>query len=302
MATIKRCRPSLGTFVEITLTDDRVPPHLLEDMTEMAFGRIARVQSLMGFRDPASELSRLSACGHLHPLPVNEWTREVIAEAMRLSRASEGVFDIALSAPPAAGVIASPSAAPVGVPTLAKNAEPPSHRDIILHRDGRVSFRRPLELDLTEIARGYAVDKAAELLVEQRIQQAVINAGGDIRFVGTRPRSLPLGAPAAPQSIHLNARVTASAVATSAAYFANGRHHWRKQSHIMHPRTGKAMRSNVSLSVFAPTCVQADALLKVVLLDEPSAWQSLLEKERASAVFITSAGEMVRFPAMQVAA
>lgn len=56
------------------------------------------------------------------------------------------------------------------------------------------------------------------------------------------------------------------------------------------------MRSNVSVSVFAQSCAQADALTKVVLLDEPQSWQSLLSRENASAVFVTTKGEMVRFP------
>ncbi len=290
MPTIKRCRPLLGTFVEITIRDESRPEHALEGLAEIAFGRIARVQSLMSFHDPSSELSRLNACGHLHPLPVNEWTRQVIGEAVRLGRASEGVFDIAVA------------------PTLMNWGFLPRHfgrtadeagtyRDIVLHQDGRVSFRRPILLDLGGIAKGFAVDKAAEMLSEQRIEHAVINAGGDLRFVGARPPSLPIRDPAAPHSVRLFAQVTAPAVATSAAYFANRRHHWRKVSHILHPRTRKPMRSNVSVSVFAKTCVQADALTKVVLLDEPHAWQKLLTKEEASAVFVTSRGEMVRFPA-----
>ncbi len=276
MPTLKRCRPLLGTFVEITLGDALLPQHLLEDLADMAFGRIARVQSLMSFHDSGSELSRLNACGHLHPLSVNEWTHEVIAEAVRLSRASDGVFEI----------------------TARDGAEEvSSFRDVVLHRDGRISFKRPLSLDLGVLARGFAIDKAAELLQEHRVQHACVNAGGDLRFVGACPRSVPIGAPAAPPNIHLHAQVTAPAISTSAAYFSNRRHHWKKVNDILHPRTQKPMRSNVSVSVFAQTCVQADALTWVVLLDDPQSWQPLLAKEKASAVFITSKGEMVRFPA-----
>jgi thiamine biosynthesis lipoprotein len=214
----------------------------------------------------------------------------VLGEAVRIGRASEGVFDIA----------AAPARVPWGfLPryTAQEKDAAAAYRDVVLHRDGRVSFRRPLQLDLGEIAKGFAVDKAAELLEEQGVRQAVINAGGDLRFIGERPPSLPMRDPAAPYSIHLFAQVTAPAVATHSAYHANGRHHRRKVSHILHPRTRKPMRSNVSVSVFAQTCVQADALTRVVLLDEPKSWQSLLARENASAVFVTSKGEMVRFPA-----
>lgn len=290
MATIKRCQPLLGTYVEITLRDERHSEDFLHDLAQMAYKRITRVQALMSFHDPSSELSRLNACGHLHPLPVNPWTREVIAEAVRLGRESEGVFDIT-TAPTLVqwGFLPKPS--------TPRADEAGTFRDIVLHRDGRVGFRRPLLLDLGGIAKGYAVDKAADLLMEYGVQEAVINAGGDLRFVGPRPSTLSVRDPSLPQSLHLLTNITSPAVATSAAYFANRRHHWRKVSHILHPITRKPMRSNVSVSVFAQTCVQADALTKIVLLDEPHAWQSLLIKEKASAAFITAKGEVVHFPA-----
>lgn len=290
MATIKRCQPLLGTYVEITLRDERHSEDFLHDLAQRACKHIARVQSLMSFQDPSSELSRLNACGHLHPLSVNPWTREVIAEAVRLGRESEGVFDIT-TAPTLVQWGFQPKSSSLDA------QEAGTFRDIILHRDGRVSFRRPLLLDLSGIAKGYAVDKAADLLAEYGVQEAVINAGGDLRFVGPKPSHLSALDPSLPQSLHLLTNITSPAMVTSAAYFANHRHHWRKVSHILHPVTRKPMRSNVSLSVFAQTCVQADALTQIVLLDEPQAWQSLLIKEKASAAFVTAQGEIVRFPA-----
>lgn len=287
-SNIKRCRPLLGTFVEISISDDR-PEHLLHGLADIAFGRIARVQSLMSFHDASSELSRLNACGHLHPLPVNEWTHEVIAEAVRLGAASEGVFDITVA----------PELVKWGfLPKRFAGEEHPvgTYQDIVLHADGRISFEKPLLLDLGGIAKGFAVDKAAEFLIESGVTEAVINAGGDLRFIGALPSHVALRDPRAPRERVIHTEVTAPAMATSAAYFANRRHHARKVSHILHPRTRKPMCSNVSVSVFAQSCMDADALTKVVLLDDPSSWQNLLVREHASCVFITSKGEAVSFP------
>jgi thiamine biosynthesis lipoprotein len=274
--------------VEISIFDER-PEHALHALADIAFGRIARVQSLMSFHDTSSELSRLNACGHLHPLPVNEWTYEVISEAVRLGRASDGVFDIAVA----------PELVCWGF--LPRHFAGEDHSggtygDIELHGDCRISFRQPLLLDLGGIAKGFAVDKAAEFLTEVGVKEAVINAGGDLRFIGKMPDLVALRDPRAPREQFIEAEVTAPAVATSAAYFANRRHHARKVTHILHPRTRKPMRSNVSVSVFARSCMDADALAKVVLLDDPTSWQDLLTRERASCVFITAKGEAVRFP------
>lgn len=287
MNTITHSRPLLGTFVEIVIQDKELPERVLHDLAEIAFGRIARVQSLMSFTDPSSELSRLNACGHLHPLSINAWTREVIEEAQRLGKASEGVFDIAIA----------PELALPNFQLLERDVEATTYRDIVLHHDGRVSFKRPLRLDLGALAKGFAVDKAAEILADASVHSATINAGGDIRFIGRRPATLPLRNPISLEDGSLKAPVKGSAVVTSAAYYANRRHHWRKVNHILHPETGKPMRSNVSVSVFARTCVQAKALTRVVLLDEPGSWQALLKREKASAVFVTAKGELVPFSA-----
>lgn len=287
MKVIKRSRPLLGTFVEIEIADVTQPERVLVDLAEMALGRIARVQALMNFSDPASELSRLNACGHLHSLSINAWTREVIAEAVRLGKVSEGVFDI-VRAPLMEGWGTGPQ-----VFVKPRDGGVVTYRDIVLHQDGRVSFKRPLHLDVNGLARGFAIDKAAEILSEAGIVSAVIRAGGDLRFIGKRPKVLPLKDPT--NGKDLVAKLTAPAVATRAAFFANHCYHWRKVNHIAHPETGKPMRSNVSVTVFARNCVQAEALTKVVLLDEPEAWQSVLKRERASAVFVTAKGEVVPF-------
>ncbi len=212
-----------------------------------------------------------------------------IAEAVRLGAASEGVFDIAVA----------PELVRWGF--LPKRFAGEEHstgtyRDIVLHPDGRISFQQPLLLDLGGIAKGFAVDKAAEFLTGAGVKEAVINAGGDLRFTGELPNLVALRDPRAPREKVIHAAVTGPAVATSAAYFANRRHHARKISHILHPRTRKPMCSNVSVSVFARSCMDADALAKVVLLDDPASWQSLLVREHASCVFITAKGEAVCFP------
>ncbi len=84
-----------------------------------------------------------------------------------------------------------------------------TYRDIILHRDGRISFRQQLLLDLSDIAKGFAVDKAAEFLVEAGVAQATINAGGNLRFIGDLPDVVALRDPRAPRERVIEAKVTA---------------------------------------------------------------------------------------------
>jgi FAD:protein FMN transferase len=190
MSSITRCRPLLETYVKITITDDKISEKGLESLTNIAFERIARIQSLMSFHDSSSELARLNSCGHLYPLSVNPWTYEVIKEAQRISHASKGIFDITIA------------------PTLARWGFLPSrhqrdqqssanYKNIHLHNFCRVVFDQPLQIDLGGIAKGFAVDKAVEILLEAGITDGCINAGGDIRFLGTQNEMISVRDPAA---------------------------------------------------------------------------------------------------------
>lgn len=277
-SSITRCRTILGAFVEITVTDEDRAPGALEDLAAAAFGRMARVQSLMSGFDCHSDVCRLNACASLHSLTVHEWTHEVLVEGVRMARESDGVFDIVQTA--------SDGRVSEG-----------SWRDIEFEEQGRIRFRQPMTLDLGSLARGFAMDKAAEILNEAGVRHGVIHAGGDMRFVGRFPTaSATAGDKAVPAKIR-RAGVQAPAVITRPAFLANQALNRRTVSHILHPRTRKPMRSNISVSVGARSCVDADALANVVLLGEPASWQSLLLRENAVAVFLTTTGELVPFPA-----
>ena len=141
---VRRCRPLLGTFVEIEIADAREPASALHRRADEAFAEIERVHALMNFHDPATELSQLNARGHLSPMRLHPWTREVLAAAVHFSGISNGIFDVT---------------APHSRTT---------YRDIAFHEDGRLGFKRRLRIDLSGIAKGFAVDKAAEVLSAER--------------------------------------------------------------------------------------------------------------------------------------
>lgn len=288
---VRRTRPLLGTFVTIEVEDDTCSEEALTAMVEVAFGRLARVGALLSFHDTASEIARLNACAFTHPLPVHPWTREAIAKALELSRESGGVFDLTVVPnrhrrgflPPTAGETA---------------AERGTWREVEILSDGRVRFCRPLQIDLGPVVKGFAVDKAAEFLAAQHLRRASVEAGGDLRILGEASLTAPLlhlRDPRAAAGQFLAVPMRGPAVATAAAYAAN-RCRYLQLGHLIHPRTGRALKNNVSVSVFAPTCLQADALTRVVLYGEQEQWQSLLRRSEATAALVTGRGEVVFFP------
>ena len=158
---MRRCRPLLGTFVEIEAGDSAA--------IDAAFAVVERVHELMSAHDPASELSRINRFAHLAPVQVSEWTAAVIERALHWSRVSAGRFD----------------AVRAGADWTA-----------VRLAAGAVSLDGPARLDLGGIAKGFAVDRAVDALKAAGVGRGLVNAGGDLRGFGSKPWPITIVDPA----------------------------------------------------------------------------------------------------------
>ena len=136
-----------------------------------------------------------------------------------------------------------------------------------------IRFKKPgMGITLDGIAKGYIVDRASEVLAGYKIENHLINAGGDIRSrgpgQGTRPWTVTIQDPYKkkqyPDIIHM----TNGAVATSGNYEI----YFDREKmfhHIVDPRTGMSPVSDASVSVMAQTAIDADALSTSVFVMDP---------------------------------
>jgi thiamine biosynthesis lipoprotein len=278
---IRRCRPLLGTFVEITARgrDER----LLTRGIEAGFDAIARVNRLMSFHDPLSDVSRMNRDAFPKGVIVHPWTWQVMKASKRFAEQSHGTFDITVG------------------PWLTKwNYLPRRHyqfsptassRDIFLRRKYEVFFRRSLIVDLGGIAKGFAVDRAVDALKENGIGCGIVNAGGDLRTFGLASQLIHLRHPTDPTRVAGAVRLRQRAMATSGIYFARRKYRGKYVGPLLDGRTGQSARELISVSVGAAECMVADALTKIVfalrekaadLLTQYQADALLLERDGAS--------------------
>lgn len=272
MSSITQCRTGLGTFIRISLQGNCGEDELLTNSLR-AFAEIQRIERLLSFHDPHSELSRVNRNAYRKPVAVSPDMATVLRQALELSRFTDGHFDLTVA------------------PTLVSLGRLPDHGieadrraswlDIELD-DRVVRFAKPLQVDLGGIAKGYAVDRALACMEPGLV--ASVNAGGDLRMQPWQEASVAIRIPAGDQPDGLlEVPMQAPAVATSAAYFSEGEHT------IVCPQTRKPIGDARSISVFAPSCMLADALTKVVFLTENSA--RALERLHAVALVVEPDGE-----------
>jgi thiamine biosynthesis lipoprotein len=162
---------------------------------------------------------------------------------------------------------------------------------LVIDDTARVCFDRPMQLDLGGIAKGYAVDCAVDALRSAGVSSGSVNAGGDLRVFGAAATRVHVRDPRRPHACMPLADVRDAAVATSATYFSRRRVRGAAVSAIVDPLRCEPCRTRASASVIASCCAVADALTKVVLLDERRA-AHVLRRFAASAVVITPRGRV----------
>ena len=135
-------------------------------------------------------------------------------------------------------------------------------------------------ITLDGIAKGYVVDRIAGVLSDHGLKDYLINAGGDIRSAGTREDGQPwrVGVQDPAKEDHLPDVIALSgmAVATSGSYeiyFDPERTH----HHIVSAGTGSSPQLSESVSVIAPSALEADALATSVFIMEPEAGVAFID-------------------------
>ncbi|MFT6333025.1 MAG: thiamine biosynthesis lipoprotein [Lentimonas sp.] len=250
MNSINRCKPLLGTYVEIDISGNFEDKILLQ-ISKNVFSKIEKIESLMSFHNDESELSYINSNAFHHSCAISDEMREVIGQALEISKLTDGIYDISIGS------------------ELVKNGflpnrsiefdEDASFKDIFL--DGnKIKFNKRMQLDLGGIAKGYAVDQAL-LEVKDKNVEIVINAGGDLVMNNWEDKYVNIRIPNCLKSELKSMKMQNKAVATSASYYFN-----KNKNPIISAKTKEMVSDKRSISVFAPNCMLADALTKVAFL------------------------------------
>jgi thiamine biosynthesis lipoprotein len=258
---LRRCRPLLGTFVEIEC--DRA------DAIDEGFAAIERVHRLMSAHAPVSDVSRVNRFAHTFPVEVHALTALVFERALFWARESGGEFD-----PVRAGKSAIESGL---LPRHVDQPAPEASQWRWIEAHGRaVSLLKPGCVDLGGIAKGFAVDQAARAMRRASAASGLVNAGGDLIAFGPDAWRVTIIHPITRQAL-VEVELHDQALATS-ALLANG-----SGDHLP---LGSEW---ISVTVRAANACDADALTKIVWT-APADLRDMLDRNGACAFGIRPDG------------
>lgn len=282
-ADIRRARPLLGTFVEIEVAAGNRSMAAID----AAFEAVAQVHRLMSFHERDSDISRLNREACHRPTAVHPWTFQVLEMAVEMHRRSNGIFDVAVA----------PALQAIGLlPSTGENssiARRPRLRDAIELLPGHaVRFRRAdVAIDLGGIAKGFAVDRALEVLRSLDVENGLVNAGGDLAAFGAKSNTVHIRHPRHPGQSVCSIEVCNGALASSARRCDPFEKAETASSAVIDPATDRPSQLIDGATVCASSCMVADALTKVVMLGGADAGD-LLEHYEAGALMISPDGSL----------
>ncbi len=292
----------MGTVVNVSLwLDDDIKA---EEAVAAVMADMRRIDEQYSPFKPTSELSRVNdlapKASAAHPLPISAELVSIIQKADHYSRLSNGAFDITFAS------LARYYDYRKGLkPTDAQFKELlPQINYTFIHLDSKantVYFDHPkVYIDLGGIAKGFAVDRGAEILQKYGVVHANISAGGDSRVMGDKfgkPWLVGIRNPRAQDknAVAITLPLENCAISTSGDYerfFIDK--DGQRVHHIVNPRTGKSPHGIMSVSVIGPQGFDTDPLTKTIFIMGPEKGLALINSLPGfDAVVITEAGKVL---------
>lgn len=275
----------MGTHVSINLwlDADRTATEAGEAM-QAAFDEIARLETVMSEWQPTSEISRLNAAAGGPAIVISPELFRVLQRSVEVSELSDGAFDVSFHG---VGQLWSfePGARPPPAEQIAAKLPLVDWHAIELDASTRKArlAKSGMMLGLGAIAKGYAVDRASEVLRKRGFFNHVVEGGGDTYVSGTKAgKPWMVGVQDPDRKGVLGALPSTDiSVVTSGDYERYFEFEGKRYAHILDPRTGyplEASKSCKSVTAVAPNATDADAFATAIAVMGPDMGMAFVER------------------------
>jgi thiamine biosynthesis lipoprotein len=295
MPVVTLARHAMATRFEFVLHGEN--PVSLRAAGEEALEEIDQLESRLSLYRPSSEVAHLNARAAFEPVHVTPALFSLLEQAKEFSEASHGAFDITIAPlvrcwgfmdgkgrKPKPEELAEARAV-VGAELVQLNA-----------KDLSVRFARPgVMLDLGAIGKGYAIERAAELLREAGVTSALLHGGTSTVYgLGRNPEGKPwqvsVGHPKVGQQqgksateLHLAVvPLEDESLSVSAVWGRSFEEEGQSFGHVIDPRTGQPVIGTCLAALALPSATETDAL-STALLTLGTEGRELIERLRPHA-------------------
>ncbi len=292
----KRSEFLMDTIVTVTVVSSSAED--ADRAMNRVFQELKQMESLLNFFSTTSEISVINNAAGKHPVRVSDTTYNLLSLAREISEKTEGNFDITV------GVISHlydflkkshPSDSDinrllplVGYKKMELNSD---KKDVFLQLKGMM-------IDPGGITKGYAADRAVEILKAEGIKAALVAVAGDIRGYGLKPDGkgwiVGIKDPrdSSEEGVFAILELRDMAISTSGDYQRFFIENGTLYHHIIDPKTGKPAKGLISVSVVGPKAAYTDALATALFVKGSVKGIKMVEALGYSAIIVDNKGEI----------
>ena len=287
-------------FLLDTVVEIKAYGYQPESAVTAAFSEINRLQSIFDRYNANSDISLINVEAGRHPVIVSKDLIGLLIRSQNFSRESGGSFDVTVGPLVDLWDIGHNDATLPSSKEIAEVLPLIDYNQIVIDASNNsVYLTQPrMKLDLGGVGKGYAVDRAIEILRAEGIESALVNAGGDIRVIGNRPDGQPwcvgVQDPRNPDkviaSVTLNHWDTAETSGDYQRYFElDG----IRYAHIFDPKSGVQPRLFSSVTILADNSVDADFLSTALFVMPYEQGMILARKFSVAVIWVTVEGQIL---------
>jgi len=279
LKTYQVTRFAMGTVVEITVIDDS--EENANAAIESAMKEINRIGSLFYEGNPESPLYEFShRTGDSVVMP--EEVLNLILRGLEVSKLTNGCFDMTVGVLLPLWDFKSENPDPPSEKQLKSVLPYVNYRSLTFDPEKSMLISASPRTMLTTggIAKGYAVDRAINILEQHAVKGALVNAGGDLRAlprVDGKKWRVGIQNPRVQQELLKIIKIDSGAVVTSGDYRKFFFNNEKRYHHLLNPKTGLPADSCQSVTIIAPTTERADALATGIFIAGAKRGIELLE-------------------------
>jgi len=244
-----------------------------EERIDAAIAEIKRIEQLLTTFKDDSQTNEINRNAGIKPVKVDQEVFDLVERSLKISQLTQGAFDITYGSIDKSlwnfdlNMTALPDAE-----TAQKSVRLINYRNVILDAANCTVYLKEvgMRIGFGGIGKGYAADKAKQLLQAQGVKSGIVNAAGDLITWGAQPNgkawTIAIADPDQSTMPFSTLNISNMAIATSGNYEKYVMINGKKYSHTIDPVTGLPVTGIKSVSIISPSAELADAMATPVMV------------------------------------
>ena len=266
-----------------------------------AIAEITRIENLISEWRPNTQVSKINQNAGIQPVKVDREVFELTQRALHISKITNGAFDISFAAMDKIWRYDSTMTTMPTPEEVKRSVAKVGYKNIVLDSaQSTILLKLPgMKIGFGSIGKGYAADRARQLMEELGVQAGIINASGDMATWGKQPNgtdwSIGITNPFDTNKFIAIVPLSRGAVTTSGDYEKFVELNGKRYSHIINPITGYPATGLTSVTVFGPSAEIANGFSTSLMVMGKKAGLKLINKfPEYSCIIITDKGRIIK--------